>query len=123
MYDSVVYKDPFILMYCPNKHKSQRLCDEAVDNSLAALKFIPDWFLTSKMLYWLMVIYLFLIKFIIKSHLMLMKDIFLMKILIKLTLMKIIILMMIMLILLFSSDVWLDVVNLKNTKHLEKIKN
>ena len=120
MYDSVVYEDPFILMYCPNKYKSQRLCDEAVENCLAALKFIPDWFLTNKMLYWLMVIYLFLIKFIIKSHLMLMKDIFLMKILIKLTLMKIRILMMIILILLFSSDVWLDVVNLKNTKHLKK---
>ena len=26
------------------------MCDEAVDNCLAALKFIPDWFVTSKML-------------------------------------------------------------------------
>ena len=26
------------------------MCDEAVDNCLAALKFIPDWFVTSEML-------------------------------------------------------------------------
>ena len=26
------------------------MCDEAVDDSLAALKFIPDWFVTSKMI-------------------------------------------------------------------------
>ena len=26
------------------------MCDEAVDYSLAALKLIPDWFITSKMI-------------------------------------------------------------------------
>ena len=26
------------------------MCDEAVDDSLAALKSIPDWFVTSKMI-------------------------------------------------------------------------
>ena len=26
------------------------MCDEAVDDSLAALKLIPDWFVTSKMI-------------------------------------------------------------------------
>ena len=26
------------------------MCDEAVDDSLTALKFIPDWFVTSKMI-------------------------------------------------------------------------
>ena len=26
------------------------MCDEAVDDCLAALKFIPDWFVASKML-------------------------------------------------------------------------
>ena len=25
------------------------MCDKAVDDSLAALKFIPDWFVVSKM--------------------------------------------------------------------------
>ena len=28
----------------------QIMCDEAVDDCLAAVKFIPDWFVTSKML-------------------------------------------------------------------------
>ena len=26
------------------------MCDEAVDDSVAALKLIPDWFVTSKMI-------------------------------------------------------------------------
>ena len=26
------------------------MCDEAVDDSLAALNFVPDWFVTSKMI-------------------------------------------------------------------------
>ena len=26
------------------------MCDKAVDDSLAALKFVPDWFITSKMI-------------------------------------------------------------------------
>ena len=26
------------------------MCDKAVDNRLAALKFVPDWFVTSKMI-------------------------------------------------------------------------
>ena len=26
------------------------MCDKAADDSLAALKFIPDWFVTNKML-------------------------------------------------------------------------
>ena len=47
-------------------------------------------------------------------------DVFL--ILIKLILMKTIILMKMILILLFRSDAWLDIANLKNAKHLKKIK-
>ena len=30
--------------------KTQRMCDEAVDDSLAEWKLIPDWFVTSKMI-------------------------------------------------------------------------
>ena len=37
-------------MYCSDKYKTQRMCDEAVDDSLPALKLIPDWFVTSKMI-------------------------------------------------------------------------
>ena len=37
-------------IYCPDKYKTQKKCDEAVDDYLAALKFIPDWFVISKMI-------------------------------------------------------------------------
>ena len=59
------------------------MCDQAVDDCLAALKFIRDWFVTTIMLekyhYTLLVNddTLFLIKIIIKSHLFLMKVMFL----------------------------------------------
>ena len=39
-----------MLVHCPDKYKPQKMCDEAVDNCLVALKFIPDWFVRSKML-------------------------------------------------------------------------
>ena len=50
MYDRVVSEYPFLIVYCPDKYKTQKMCDEAIDNSLAALKLIPDWFVTSKMI-------------------------------------------------------------------------
>ena len=50
MCDIVVSEDPFLIVYCSNKYIAQRMCDEAVDDSLAALKIIPDWFVTSKMI-------------------------------------------------------------------------
>ena len=40
----------FLIVYCPDEYKTWRMCDEAADDCLAALKFIPDWFVTSKML-------------------------------------------------------------------------
>ena len=40
-------KDPFKLVYCLDKYKTQKMCDEPVDDCLAALKIIPDWFVTS----------------------------------------------------------------------------
>ena len=45
-----VSEDPFILFYCPDRYRTQRVCDEAVDDCQAVLKFIPDWFAASKML-------------------------------------------------------------------------
>ena len=50
MCDRVVSEDPFLQVYCPDKYKTQRLCDEAVDDSLAALKLMPDGFAASKMI-------------------------------------------------------------------------
>ena len=49
MCDRVVSEDRFLIVYCPNKYETQRMCDEAVDDFLAALKFIPDRFVASKM--------------------------------------------------------------------------
>ena len=40
---------PFIAD-CSDKCITQELCDEAVNDSLATLKLIPDWFVTSKMI-------------------------------------------------------------------------
>ena len=38
----VVFEDPILIVYCPDKHKTQRMRNKAVDDSLAALKLIPD---------------------------------------------------------------------------------
>ena len=35
---------------CPDQDKTQDMCDKAVDDSLAAVKLIPNWFVTSKMI-------------------------------------------------------------------------
>ena len=50
MHDAVASEDPLSIIYCPDKYKSQRMCAEAVDDCLAVLKLVPDWFVTSKML-------------------------------------------------------------------------
>ena len=81
--DIIVYFYPFLKIYCPDKYRTQKMCNEAVDDCLAALKFITDWFVTSKMLgkfdntFMLMMIYSFIMKIVIKSHLLLIKNIFL----------------------------------------------
>ena len=79
---SLVSENNFLIVYCPDKYKTYRMCDEAVDDCLAAFKFIPDWLITSKMLekfdnaHALMMIYSFIMKTLIMSHLLLIKDIF-----------------------------------------------
>ena len=50
MCDRVVSEHPFFIVYCSDKYKTQEMCDEAADDSLAALKLIPDCFVTSKMI-------------------------------------------------------------------------
>ena len=75
---------------------------------LAALKFIPDWFVASKTLEKfhdsLILVYSFLMKILAQSHFLPMKWVFLVQILIKLILMMTKIFMKIFLILLFMSD-------------------
>ena len=47
MSNTVVSQDPSLIVCC---HKTQRMCDKAVDDCLTALKLVPDWFVTSKMI-------------------------------------------------------------------------
>ena len=39
----------FLVVYCPDKYTTQKMYDEGVDESLATLRLICDWFVTSKM--------------------------------------------------------------------------
>ena len=50
MCDRVVSKDSLLILYYPDKFEIQRKCDEAVDDSLASLKLIADWFVASRMI-------------------------------------------------------------------------
>ena len=50
MCDRAVYENPYIPIYFPNRYKTQKYCDEDAGNCLAASKFIPDRFFTSKTL-------------------------------------------------------------------------
>ena len=54
------------------------MCDKAVDESLATLKLIPDWFVTSKMIKQLLtVLYSTLMMILVVSYFPVMKWIFL----------------------------------------------
>ena len=50
MCDRIISEDPFMLVYCPDKYRTQIMCDEPVGDCLAALKSILDWFFTSKII-------------------------------------------------------------------------
>ena len=50
MCDKVVTKEHFLLKYYLDRYQTQEICDEAVDACLPALKFVPDLFVTNKML-------------------------------------------------------------------------
>ena len=50
MCDTVVSEDPSLIIYCLDKYKTQRMYDEAVDDCLAVLKFVFDWFVAGEMI-------------------------------------------------------------------------
>ena len=85
MCDRVVSEDPFKIVYCPDKHITQQMCDEAADDSQAALKLVPNWFVRSKvneiknflLLCIQMKIYSILMKILVMLYLTVMKRIFL----------------------------------------------
>ena len=41
---------PFSIRYVLYQYTTQQMCYEAVDDCLPALKFVPDWFVTSKII-------------------------------------------------------------------------
>ena len=87
----------FFIVYYPDKYKTQEMCDEAADDSLAALRLIPDWFVRSKMiknsllLCMQMKIFFILIKILVMLYLIVTKRVFLILILIILMLIMILI--------------------------------
>ena len=50
MCDKDVSEDPFVLEYCHGRYKIQEMCNKAIDDFLPALKCVPDWFVTNKMI-------------------------------------------------------------------------
>ena len=50
MYNNAVSKDPLMLKYYLDRYKTKGMCDKAVDAFPSTLKFLPDWFVTSKMI-------------------------------------------------------------------------
>ena len=53
MCDRMIFEDTFSIRCVPEQYKTQQMCDEAVDDCLAVSKFVPDWFVTSKICSWL----------------------------------------------------------------------
>ena len=50
MCDKMVSDGPCKLKYCHDSYKAQEMCDKAVDDFLPALKFVPNWVVTSKLI-------------------------------------------------------------------------
>ena len=50
MCNIIICEDLFWTRHVPDQYKTQQMCDKAVDDCLATLKFVPDWFVTSKMI-------------------------------------------------------------------------
>ena len=118
---------PFLIVCCPDKYKTQNVWSSCwwLSVSIAIYSWMvclvcPEWCIKTKtllLLFTQMMVYSFLMKILVMSHLTLIKNIILLQILKKFTLM--IILMKISLILLFISDFWIGIVNWKNSKHLK----
>ena len=73
----------FLIVHCSDKHKSQKMCDEPVDDCLVAFNFIPDWFVINNMIKKLhtafthMIVYPFLMKIVVILHFVVMQWVFL----------------------------------------------
>ena len=49
MCDKIISEDPYKIQFCHNRYRSQEICNKAVQ-FLPALKFVPDWFVKSKII-------------------------------------------------------------------------
>ena len=111
MWDRIISDDPFWMRYVPDQYKHQQIFDKAVDDSLAVLKFVPDCFVTSKMIKLLFTpLYagqsrLYFYENSCNVVLIVMEWVFLIQLSIILTLMTLVMMKMI-LILSFISDFW-----------------
>ena len=117
--ERVVPEDPFWIVYRRDKFKTQRICDKAVDDSLAAMKLIPDWFVTSKMIK-----KLYTALYADENILYFNEDsgnvVFSGNEMGISNILNIIILMKMILILSFILNFWLGILNLKNLNHFKK---
>ena len=50
MCERVVSEDSLSVGYVSDLYKTQKMSDKAIDDSLAALKFVSNWFVTSKII-------------------------------------------------------------------------
>ena len=50
MCDKVILENGRTLNSVLDSRKNQKMCDKAVDSYLLTLKFVPHWFVTSKMI-------------------------------------------------------------------------
>ena len=50
MCDIIISDDPFSLRYIPDQYRTQQMYDKAGYDCLAALQFVSDWFVLSKMI-------------------------------------------------------------------------
>ena len=50
MCERLFSEDRLLIVYCPDKYKTHKMCDEAVDDFLVEWKLIPDWFVPRKMI-------------------------------------------------------------------------
>ena len=75
--------DSFQLIYIPDQYKTQQMCDKAADDFLPTLNFVPDWFVTSRMIKKLLLlsmqikVYYTLMKILVMLYLIIMKWVFL----------------------------------------------
>ena len=110
-----------MLNYCLGRCKTQKTCDKAVHNFLPALKFVPDGFVTFKMVKNSLFAdddVLFLMKVLVMSHFLVMKWVFLVQVLIISTMMMLILMKMI-LKLFFMSNLWVGAIDLNIEKHIK----